>query len=249
LNQQTVRVKPDHWLLNTKIAHRGLHDDLCPENSLIAFQQAVDHQYAIELDIHLLADNEIVIFHDNDLKRMVGIDKEIKDIHSSHLAKYKLNDTEESIPLLKDVLKLVAGKVPIVIEIKNTKKIGKLEKLTYELIKDYKGPLALQSFNPLSLAWYRRKLPEVPRGMLSTVDLTNINFLKRIIIKNYFLYPLVAPSYIAQDLNSINFRAVNYLKTHCDIPLIAWTVRSLSDFDKVKNYCENIIFEGFTPSV
>jgi glycerophosphoryl diester phosphodiesterase len=247
LNQQTVRLKTDHWLLNQKIAHRGFHNQEIPENSLLAFQHAIDHHFAIELDIHLLKDSEVIVFHDEDLQRMTGSNLKIKDLEIIDLQNHKLGNTSETIPTLLEVLNLVNGQVPIIIEIKNTGLVGKLERSCYSILQNYNGPFAIQSFNPLSLAWFRLNLPNTPRGMLSTLDLDHLNLLKRIMIKNYFLYPLVSPSYVAQEFNSLNQQAVEFLRNHCSTPLIAWTIKSSEDYERIKTNCENVIFEGFTP--
>ena len=247
LNQQTVRLKADHWLFSGHIAHRGFHNQDIPENSLAAFQNAIDQKYAIELDIHILKDGEIIVFHDNDLSRMVGIKKSLKDLCLHDFNELKLGGTNEKVPTLKEVLSLVDGQVPIFIEIKNSSKVGLLEHETFNILKSYKGPFAIQSFNPLSLAWFRLKLPNVPRGMLSTLELNHLHLFKRLIIKNYFMYPLVAPSYIAQDINSWDLNVVKYLRKNCEIPLIIWTVRSKEKYINIKTHCENIIFEDFSP--
>ena len=149
--------------------------------------------------------------------------------------------------MLKEVLDLVDGKVPLVIEIKNTTKVGNLEKKAFQLLKNYKGEFAIQSFNHLSLAWFRYKMPEIPRGMLSTFELGDLNLIKSGIVKNYLLYPIVSPAYIGHDFNSLNSTVVGLLKNHCKIPLIVWTIKDEEQYQEVSNYCENVIFEGFRP--
>jgi glycerophosphoryl diester phosphodiesterase len=247
LNLQTSQIDADHWLFHNKIAHRGLHNETYPENSISSFKQAISNQYAIELDIHLLADGEIVVFHDEDLLRVTGNKGLLKNLTAEDLCQYTLAGSEETIPLLKDVLELVAGKVPLVIEIKNLKRIGKLENQLLLLLKDYKGEVAIQSFNHLSLVWFRLKRPEIARGMLSSLNLGKLNLIKNSIVKNYLLYPLVAPTYIGHDVESLNSNIVGLLKKHCDIPLIAWTIKNEEQYQEILAYCENIIFEGFRP--
>ena len=106
------------FILKTPIAHRGLHNVKAPENSLAAFRLAIEHGNVIELDVHMLADGKIVVFHDDNLKRMTGVDAVIKDKTFAELSKLWLKKSSQKIPLLTEVLDLVDGKVPIIIEIK-----------------------------------------------------------------------------------------------------------------------------------
>ncbi|HIT62490.1 MAG TPA: glycerophosphodiester phosphodiesterase, partial [Candidatus Caccovivens faecavium] len=139
------------WLVETPIAHRGLHDKVSPENSLSAFEKAVENGYAIELDVQLLADDTVVVFHDESLSRMTGNDGYIKFLNKEDLKVLKLGNSKEHIPTFEEVLKLVNGRTPLLIEIKNQFKVGKLEQKVIALLKDYKGEYAVQSFNPFSL--------------------------------------------------------------------------------------------------
>ena len=112
------------FLSSSLIAHRGLHSAGKPENSLAAFGAAVRRGYAIELDVHLLSDGSVVVFHDDNLKRMCGADVEVKALTVRKMCKYRLGDTNERIPLLKDVLALVNGAVPLIIELKYDVSVG-----------------------------------------------------------------------------------------------------------------------------
>ena len=147
-----------NFLRKKLIAHRGLFDknNNIPENSIIAFEQAIKYGYSIELDVHLLNDGKIVVFHDDNLKRMTGIDKKVKDCNYDEIKKLKLDNTDCEIPLFEDVLKLVDKKVPILIEIKNDRKTGETERELIKLLKNYKGEYAIQSFNPFSLIWFKK---------------------------------------------------------------------------------------------
>ena len=124
---------------NKLIAHRGLHDKDTPENSMGALKKALEKDIAIEFDVHLLKDNKIVVFHDNNLKRMTGIDKKINELSYDEIKDIKLANSDEKIPLLEDVLKLVNGKVLLDIELKYDHEKYKLEDALIEVLKDYTG--------------------------------------------------------------------------------------------------------------
>ena len=142
------------WLVETPIAHRGYWGKNAPENSLSAFSKAIEKGYAIELDVQLLADNTVVVFHDESLARMTGNDGYLKYLNKEDLKALTLKGSKEKIPTLKEVLALVDGKVPLLIEIKNKHKVGNLEQAVLEELKSYNGEFAVQSFNPYSLSYW-----------------------------------------------------------------------------------------------
>ena len=144
----------DSWLVNTYIAHKGLHDEESPENSLSAFQKAIDKNYAIELDVRLLSDNTVVVFHDEKISRMTSGDKYVNSLTKEELKDYPLLNSKEVIPTFEEVLNLVNGQVPILIEIKNDGNVGDLEKQVLKLLKEYNGEFAVQSFNPYTIEWF-----------------------------------------------------------------------------------------------
>ena len=150
-------MKDLEFLKNNLIAHRGCHNELIPENSMPAFSKAIKNNLIIELDIHLLKDNKVVVFHDDNLKRMTGLDKPIKDLTYEEVRKLKLLNTNYKVPLLSDVLELINGKVPVIIELKYDTKYGLLESELLKILKNYKGLYAIKSFNPLSLYYFKKQ--------------------------------------------------------------------------------------------
>ena len=160
------------FLTNYLIAHRGVCNDKYLENTLDSFKQAIIHNYAIELDIHLLKDNTVIVYHDDNLKRLTGINKQIKDCTYDEIKQIK----SIHIPSLKEVLDLVQGKVPILIEYKFDTKVGHLEKETTKLLDNYKGDFAVQSFHPLTVLWFKLNRPNYVRGQLVSNIFPN-NFL------------------------------------------------------------------------
>lgn len=230
------------WLCKIPISHRGLHDgnDNLPENSLSAFQNAIDKNYAIELDIHQLKDGNLAVFHDNTLKRVCGEDVKISSLTTEDLKKYKLFDTDETIPTLDEVLEKVNGKVPLLIEIKSFDLNGKLESKLYEKLQKYKGEYAIESFNPYTLNWFKKNAPEVLRGQL-IFDIEKVlgfgNFLSEFLINS----KLTMPHFIATEASAV------HKIDKGDKPMLTWTVKTKEQYDKVIKYCDNTIFERFNP--
>jgi glycerophosphoryl diester phosphodiesterase len=228
------------------IAHRGLHniDIWAPENSAEAFRRAVEKGYAIELDVHLTKDNYVVVFHDDNLKRMTGIDKNITEMTMEELKKLRLQDTSERIPTLQEVLKIVNGRVPLLIELKNsTNKIGRLEKAVQYTMKNYKGDWAVQAFNPLRLKWFKNNMPNIPRGQLITED---NNLAKRIAFTPFVWKILSKPQFLAYDLKCMSMDKVMTAIAN-DCLLFTWTIRNYEMLAEAEKFSDSIIFENITP--
>lgn len=236
------------WIVEDYIAHRGLHNKEFPENSIPAFENAIKKGYPIELDVQLLSDNSVVVFHDSTLSRMTGQDGYIKNLTKDDLKNFKLNSTGYTIPLLEEVLKFVNGRTPLLIEIKNSGKVGKLESETYNLLKNYSGEYAIQSFNPYVLSWFKQNAPEVIRGQLSgSFKGEPLSFIKRFVLRNLLLNKKISmPHFITYEAKSLPNLAV---KRYKKLPLLAWTVRSQEEYIKLIKHCDNIIFENFEPKI
>ena len=236
------------WLVERFIAHRGLHDEANPENSLGAFQNAINNDHPIELDVHLISDGTVVVFHDSTLSRLTGKDGYLKNLTKSDLKNYNLMGTEFTIPTLQEVLELVDGKVPLLIEIKNLDKVGELESATYKLLKEYKGEYAVQSFNPYSMQWFYKNAPEVLRGQLSSYFKgEKLSFIKKFALKRMLLNKKIShPNFISYNHKNIPNRFVKRFK---NLPLIVWVITKQEDYLRVVKYCDNIIFENFEPKI
>ncbi len=234
------------FLKNTLIAHRGYHDIKIgiPENSIAAFKRAISYNYTIELDVHLTKDNKLVVFHDNSLKRVCGVNKIIENCTYNELLKYNLFDTKYKIPLFDEVLNLVDGKVGLLIEIKTSKFDGNLEKELSKKLDDYVGLFAIQSFNPLSVFWFKRNKKDYIRGLLAS-DFKNrkdISNLRKNIIKTLITDIILKTDFIAYDINAL---PNNYIKTKRKSKLIlGWTIRNKKNYEKAIKYCDNLICEN-----
>ncbi len=238
------------WLLKKPIAHRGLHTDTLPENSMGAFKNAIEHGYPIELDVRLTDDNVVVVFHDDKLGRMTGKDGYISKISSESLNMYKLLDTEGKptefcIPTFEEVLSLVNGQVPLLIEFKNYDSVGLLEKKTASILGTYPGQYAVQSFNPYTIKFFKENMPDVPRGVLSCFFTKEVikNTVKRHVLKTLKLNKIAKPDFISYCADNLPNRYV----TKAHLPVLAWTVRSNETVQRLSGVANNIIFEKFIP--
>lgn len=242
--------KPDcSKFLKQNYAHRGFHNKEVgrPENSMSAFRMAVELNYGIELDVQLTKDNQVVVFHDYDLKRVCGEDKRVCELTYKEIKKYRLCDTNEHIPLLSEVLREVNGKVPLLVELKCKNMKDKIAAETDHILKDYSGFYVIQSFHPVVLFWYRRNHPDVIRGQLAesrvwkNVLWTIVLFLHQHLVFNVF----ARPDFISYNFKHQKELSLNICKYLFGCPLIAWTVRSKEQFKKCKKRFNSIIFELF----
>lgn len=234
------------------IAHRGLFNNKdVPENSLTAFRKAVENNYGIELDVQLTTDDQLVVFHDQSLKRMTGIDKDLIDCDFRELETYRLLDTDEKIPLFSDVLKVLNKDTPLVVEIKPEGRYIETTKRTVEMLKSYDGLYNMESFNPLVVRYLRKNNPEIVRGQLAYDSLKDpdnkTNILIRFITTYLLMNFLARPDYVAYDCNSTDnpsFRLCSKLfKTEC----VAWTIKSQKQLEENRKYYQCFIFDSFMP--
>lgn len=234
------------FLKKSLIAHRGMYDTKkgIPENSIGAFQKAIDNNLIIELDVHVLKDNTVVVFHDDNLNRMCSININIKELTIDDLKKFKLQNTQYRIPTLNEVLELVDGKVPLIIEFKYDVKHGRLERYAMKLLQNYKGNFVVKSFSPFSILWIKKHYPNVIRGILScNFSKNNMFILKKWFLRNMIQNFFIKPDFISYDIHSFpNKKVENYRKNHL---VLGWTIRNNDDLELAKKYCDNYICENF----
>ncbi len=233
-----------------RYAHRGLHDDKIPENSLAAFRRARDRGFGIELDVRLSKDGKLVVFHDETLERMVGIHGSTTDYTAVELAGMSLKGTEEGIPQLKEVLKLVNGKVPLLIEIKELSKEKEVAPALAMMMRSYEGPYIVESFNPTSLSRFRKVLPHVPRGILSQSYHKYPEFQSETFLALEFLLLnfIGRPCFVAFRKNHIKHNISFHLCRLMGASTMAWTVLSEEDEKMAfKAGFDTVIFEGYIP--
>lgn len=240
----------EQWLTGWLYAHRGLHDADRPENSMAAFREAAENGYGIELDVRLTKDGYVVVLHDADLRRMTGACGTVESSTYEELSKLRLAGTQEHIPLFSDVLEMVSGRVPLLVEIKTEgMHSSSINRKTSQLLRFYKGKYALQSFSPFSVRWFRKCAPWDPRGQLSSTFRPwekgvpkIVQFCARHLLLNF----LGRPNFISYCRDGLHAPVVQRLRRH-GLPVLAWTVRSASEAAQARKLCDTIIFEGFRP--
>lgn len=231
-------------------AHRGLHNVERAENSMSAFKAAVDAGYGIELDIRLSKDGKLVVFHDDTLDRVCGREGRVIDFTAEELATFSLNGTSDGVPLFSDVLALIDGKVPLLVEIKEAAGDSSVSIAACEMLREYKGEYIIESFNPLSLKTVKENMPEIPRGILShryfeyEQSRKPLFFLLQTLMLNF----LCRPAFIAYDHRHADALSLRFVRSFFDVPTLAWTVRSAEEEHEArKRGFDGIIFENYLP--
>jgi glycerophosphoryl diester phosphodiesterase len=238
------------WLLHRPIAHRGLHDAShgVVENSLPAFWAAARAGYPVELDARLLADGEVVVMHDADMGRTTNARGPVAHCVSSELEHASLIGAEGDdarVPLLRDVLNLIAGSTPLLIEIKNEGDVGHIEPAVAAALLGYRGAYAVQSFHPGTVRWWREHVPDVVRGLLSG-DFRDerLDDAMRQRLRNLDFVSDCEPDFIGYDVRLLPFEPVARERA-AGRAVIGWTVRSVEEASRALGHCDNFIFEGF----
>ena len=237
-------MKTYEFLTRRPFAHRGLHIDV-PENSLPAFRAAVEHGYAIETDVRLSSDGRLVIFHDDDLIRMTGDERTVAECSVPELKHLRLEGTEEQIPLLSEVLKLVGGRVPLLIEIKNMDgvKPKRIAAALHKALEHYEGEVAVQSFQPFYVKAFKKLRPDVPCGVLGTAEEGAAKGMQMFTVKALPFNCLVKPDFVSyRKEDFMRRRVLGFKKTK-----LAWVVRSEKEEAAARKYADNIIFEDYLP--
>lgn len=237
------------WLTDRPIAHRGLHDGVAvPENSMAAFEAAIAASAPIELDVHLLADGKLAVFHDESLERLTDARGRIEDKTSHDIKPLRLRGTDLQIPLLEEVLDLVGHSVPILIDTKGRRIGGKLEASLFRILDASTCTYAVESFNPFSLRWFKRHAPHVLRGQLSG-DFRDAEapYHQKFLLKRYYLNFLSDPDFLGYDIRCLPNRFVEREKDRRGIPLLAWTVRTNEELARATGLADNVIFEDIRP--
>ncbi|MEG2310691.1 MAG: glycerophosphodiester phosphodiesterase family protein [Clostridia bacterium] len=229
------------------IAHRGLHSKELniPENSIPAFEKAVAANFAIELDVHVSLDKQLVVFHDHNLLRMTGLDKEIELCTLDEIKSLKLNNTKYTIPTFDEVLKIVDKKVALLIEIKNNKIASGPEIQLLKALQTYDGHYAIESFNPISIKYFKDNAPNIARGLLTQNEFENIkSTIKSFILKN------IKPPKILLKLDFISYKIDDLTEDICkkykknNMYIFGWTIANKEQYEKAKKMCDGIIFDN-----
>lgn len=232
-------------------AHRGLHDNRAdaPENSLRAFERAVEAGFGMELDVQVTKDGVPVVFHDFTLKRICGEEGRVSDYTFAELQRFTLCGSDQRIPLFEDVLKLVDGSVPLIVELKVEKMDLSVCREADRLLSEYKGLYCIESFHPMAVGWYRRYRKEIVRGQLSDAFLREgeNGGLLFFLLQNLLFNWMGRPDFIAYNWKYpaiLSRRLCRMFRRGC---AVAWTVKSQEQLQEARRGFDIFIFDSFLP--
>ena len=233
-------------------AHRGLHGKGIPENSMAAFRAALEHGYGIELDIHLMKDGNLAVIHDGSLKRTAGADVQITDLTVETLEQYRLEGTDEKIPLFSQVLELYAGQKPLIIELKADGKNAKeLVDAAVKAMEGYEGPWCMESFDPRCIRWLKKNHPDVIRGQLTENFFRSNSKLPapvKFILRHNLVNFLTVPDFVSYKYAHRKHTVTNAIcRKVWDAQGVTWTIKTQEEFDTAVKEGWLPIFEDFTP--
>lgn len=234
------------------IAHRGLHDKSLgiPENSLPAFRRAVENGYGVEFDVQMTKDGQLVVFHDSTLQRMCGKNRILTKMTYKELQEYHLLDTEEKIPLFEEVLQVIDGKVPMVIEMKADGKCIKATEKMCKRMETYQGEYCMESFHPLCVWWVKKHYPEMIRGQLSMdffEEEADKPFVHKLVMTSLIANCLARPDFIAYKHSQKNQFFYRLCRTLFPVENFAWTIKSQEQLEKARDTFRVMIFDEFIP--
>ena len=227
------------WSKERPVAHRGLFDNLSgvPENSLKAFDMAADAGYPIETDVRILSCGTLILFHDETFDRMIGSAGSIHDVEYKDISGLKLLGTEEGIPTFAEMLSVVDGRVPIMIEIKNEKKVSGLGEALVKILKGYAGKYSVHSFDAKDVEWFSENAPTVTRGMV----------FEYFTEEEYVHAERAArPGFMVFYAGNLPAEKVESCRVS-DMPVLVYTSTSAKEHEEMLKLCDNVVFEGYRP--
>lgn len=231
------------WLTARPIAHRGLHDmnNTRWENTLPAFEAAADAGYSIECDVHLSSDGVPMVFHDHALRRLTGQDGTIAGKTAAEMSALKVGDTAAYVPTLREMLDLVAGRVPLVIELKGSEgHDDALVARVAETLEGYSGPVALMSFEHRLVRQFSRLAPGLPCGLTAEGTAPEA-------MEAHFSMLAHDISFVSYAVKELPNPFVAFVRERLSMPVITWTVRDREAVKRTFAYADQMTFEGFTP--
>ena len=233
-------------------AHRGLHGEGVPENSMAAFKAALDGGFGIEFDVHLLADGNLAVIHDSLLNRTSGQAGRIEDLTTEDLKNYPLEGTEETIPTFAQLLELYNGKAPLIVELKPVDgNHAQLTETACKMLDAYPGPYCLESFDTRCIQWLKKHRPELIRGQLaydyvsSKEDMPDI---LKFVLKHNLLNFTCVPDFVAYRYCDRKKTLSNDLcRKLWKAQGVSWTLKTKEEYDTAVSEGWLPIFEGFLP--
>lgn len=242
--------------LDRPIAHRALHGDNRPENSLEAIEAACANGYGIEIDLQLSKDDQAMVFHDYDLRRLTGKSGPVRQQTAAELGEIPLTGGQSCIPTLAQVLDLVNGRAPLLIELKDQDgglgpDIGPLESATATALAGYDGPVALMSFNPHSVARLAELCPDRPRGLTSCAyaktDWPLIRTARLEELRDLPDIDRIGASFVSHQHTDLGNPRIAALKA-AGLHILCWTIRSAQEEVTARQIADNVTFESYIPA-
>ncbi len=233
------------WIARRPIAHRGFHDmnKARWENTLSAFDAAARQGYAIECDVHLTADREVIVFHDDALSRLTGTEGFVWQRTAAEMGALNIGSTQDRVPTLAETLELVAGRVPIVIELKGipghddglVREVGKV-------LSKYRGKAAIMSFDHWLIRDFARHMQDVPAGLTAWGD-------RQHEWEAHFSMLGHGISFVSYGVMHLPNPFVTFVRERLKMPVITWTVRDQGAVDATFAHADQMTFEGFNPPI
>lgn len=240
------------WIKKDYIAHRGYHslDKSIPENSLLAFKKALDYGYSIECDVNVTKDGQVVVFHDFNLKRLCRIDVNLSEVTYDEIKEYHLLDTNEKIPLLSDLLELVQGQVPLLIELKPHGNRRLLCEAFMKTMSTYTGTYAIHSFNPAIVHWFKKNHPEIIRGQITEYFVSDDKMgpLVKYLMKSMFFNRFTKPDFVNYGIKDLPNKYATQAHKN-GMCMISYCARNELEYHMVKTHYDNAVFEYFRPEI
>lgn len=232
---------PD-WLTARPIAHRGFHDLNRGrwENTLPAFQAAIDHNYSIECDVHLSKDGVPIVFHDDELQRLTGQPGHVWGRTATELRQMRIGSTENIIPILDEILDLVSGRVPIIVELKGSQHSEGLVAAVAARLNAYRGHAAIMSFDHRLVRRFPLEAPGIVAGL--TAEGRGARDMEA-----HFSMLANGLSFVSYRVDDLPNPFVTFVRERLAMPVITWTVRDEAGVEATRRYADQITFEGFAP--
>ena len=228
-------------LIAQPFAHRGLHGGGRVENSRAAFEAAIDAGHGIELDVQASADGKAIVFHDYELDRLTGGNGAVRSLSAAELGRIEIEGAEETIPTLAEILALVAGRAPLLIEVKSpSRRVGALCRAVIGALAGYEGPVAVMSFNPAISHYFADAAPEVLRGLVVTEE----GRPSRRILRRFLALWWSRADFLAYDIRDLPSRFAEGRRAG-GRPVLTWTVRTQDDRVRGAAHADQIIYETF----
>jgi len=216
-------------------AHRGLHGPGVPENSMAAFRAALDLGAGIECDVRLSGDGEVIIFHDHDLRRLCASALAVESTTARILASQRLYDSDEHIPRLGQLLELVAGRVPLLVELKcRGGNAAQLSAAVADRLAHYAGPVGVMSFEPKAGRWFARHRPVIRRGLVISERASAFDRWRGMAVAQ--------PQFFAVDRAALGRPWVAKARERHWI--YSWTIRSPADRETAEIHADALIWEA-----